>query len=496
MFVYNRMEEKRTYSVTVLEKTCAALHEILRMYRTWRYRRMLPGGPVISFFAAILPKFMLDNPQIFRIPENWIPEAFRSIVLESDRIVRSRLLRSFVNDLSRANRDNEELLFQLLQYYDTDEFYDFLINVFERLDGYDFNIEKSPYLLYRAVLDTLPSLFEADDMNTSGEMYLNEEIASLMSEFAKIRAGESVFEGACGIGVLVSIAIVATEAKARGLSAYNTAAVARFMMLMIDKQDVIIDSRETFNDSSYIGGEKGFDLFLMKSPFGFRTDRDGISDHYARSFLDEFNTNPTNDQWLYIRQAFRMLKDYGRGVALMNINALNRGLHQYKDTRMEMALKGYISAVIELPVGSVGSSASKWSIVLFDKCGRHKDIYFLDLSRKALGRYFKRTGKGTYVLDETCIEDISRLVSCREEEAGVARIVSIQELENHDFSLSAGAYLLEDLRKEEELAQTARILLDREEAKRDYEKSAQTFDDAVKVYLKYRGALEHETEDQ
>lgn len=493
MYPYNRMEEHREYGEEELIRTSDALMDMVHLYRTWQYRSLHNGGIIPGFFAAILPKFMLDNPQLFHIPEGWTAKSVVEDIYKknakADMIQRSK---EIVLELAKANFYNEKLLYALLTTTVTEEFHTFLIKILPRLMDIDLNIERKPYLLYRSVLDVLPQVIEADDMKAMGWYVHSEEgIACLVSELAAIQDDESVFDGACGLSMLTSLAVVGTRATVFEQDAYYyPAAISRIMMLMIGKPEASVDNADTLVHFGAVLPERKCDIFLIHSPFGFRTNRSEKMEDMVTYRKDEFCSDPRNDQWLFIRRSFQAIKEDGRGIAVMNINALNRDGRQNRDTRAEMVEKGYISAVIELPAGAIGSTSTKWSIVLFDKKGGHDNVYFMDMSRKAVDYYFERNRRGSYTFDETRIGEILDDVKNSADRPGIAKTVSVQEIAEHDYRLSAGTYLQAALDLEEYLAQTVKVLETRIKAKKDFEEKASMFENTVNAYNDYRYSLD------
>ena len=497
MLVKDRLEAQANYSIGTLESACDALQDICRIPKSWHnHRKMHFLGNTVGFFAAILPRFMLDNPQLFILPEDETPETFMQEIYAAPKELRHVVMRERLMFLGQLNAKREELLSDLIRESCTGAFCDFVVTVFSRLEHMDFNIERYPYLMYRAVLDVLPSLLESDDQRAMGGNYTSPEISSLMAELACIRSGEKVYDGACGLSILISIAIAAMDVDlyAQDIDRY-AAAISRFMMLLIGKKEARVENCDTLLRYDITDGPKS-DLFLMHPPFNLSFGHDMMTNQPSEILEDGFDSNPRNDQWLFFRRAFQAIGENGRGVALVNISALDRDSRPYKSTRVEMIRKGYISAVIELPVGTVGYSTTKWSIVLFDKCGGHKDVYFLDLSRKALNDYFAKSGKGAYTFDETRIPEILKLVSDREEKPGISRNVSTREIEKLEYRLSAGSYLLESFPEDEDLVESVKILQERDLAKKDYIEFANNFEAAIEDYYDYRRAMENESGEQ
>lgn len=492
MMIYDRLNESMNYGAGIFERACNTLEGIIYHYKTWRYRNIHSGGSIICFFAALLPKFMLDNPQLFNLPDGWNSETVVADIYKEAENQRAEKAAYIINKIAHLNFDNEKLLFPLLIHSLTPEFNEFMVKIFLLLNDLDFNIETHPYLLYRAVLHVLPQLQEIDDQKTSYSGFTAIGIASLMAELADVKDTDHIYDGCCGFSILTSIAAAATKAEVYEQDVYfYPAVISRFIFLMIGKPQTGITLTDTLFNPNPDHPEQKFDLFLTHSPIGFRTDNNDMTEKIILAQDDGFNSNPRNDQWLFIRRAFQVLKDDGRGVALMSLTALSRDGRQYKDTRAEMIEKGYIYAIIELPSGLTGPSMTKWSIVLFDKKGGHDTVYFMDLSRPQTGHHFERTRRGVLKLDERriprLVEDIKNQVIYH----NFTTIVSKKEIIQHEYRLNASLYLQETWHADQQLVESVKIMGNHAKAKREFEETSVIFESAYAAYNEYKTAADH-----
>ena len=489
MHVYERIHEKKDYEDGIVLKACDAVEAIFQLHKSWEYRQLSTGGIAVSVILALAPKFMLDNPEMFRIPEGMDTKEIEKRFLCESPESNADFMMALLHQLGQANFQNEKVLFSFLRTAEEKEYAKFMAHAYSYMTGQDFNVIRHPYLLYEAVMEILPDMIRYEG-KSSAEQYTEFGIDNLMAELADIKDGDKLYDGACGFGVLMSVALAETRAQAYMQDCYfYPAAVARMLMLMIGRPDAEVSVADTLVSPSISGNYGPFDKFLTHPPFGFRTTN---SDKFLEmtQYSDRlFNTDVRNDQWLFIRQALNLLNDRGSGVALMNVAALNRDGRQYRDTRAEMIMRGYIRAVIELPVGVIGGSNTKWSIVLFDKAQRHDEIYLLDLSRKNVYLNFNRNG-GRLEIDEEGIGDIAACVHDRTIIEGMSGVFSTKEIADHDYRLSVGTYIQDKSKQEEFLAESVKLWEKREVLKSAYEAADKELEDLISQYNAYKNTME------
>ena len=494
MWYFNRMENEKPFDRKAeYFPALDAIREIADAQRKWNFRNRL-GSEVAGVLLAITPKFIMDNPEMFEIPDGMNAHNIRNQVAHGAGENRE-FLRDVVHGLAQANFERDKILFSFLREAEDPDFAELLGYAFMALDGQDFNVRRHPTLLYRAFIANVPRIIQYGG-KSDGESITEPWIADLMSELVGIEDGDKVYDNACGMGILASIATVSTGANAYIQDVYfQSAAVARILMLMIGKPESVVSVGDSMLDPS-IGGYNGpFDKFLIDAPFGIRTTQfrelPGYTEDKGPEWGQKFNTDWVNDQWVFIRQAFKVLSEHGTGAALVPLSMLNRDGRQYRDTRAEMVDSSLISAVIELPTGSRSFTGIKYAIVLFDRNKAHEDVYFLDLSAKGAEQYLMRNnGKPDLRWGDS--EKVADVVRSREEIEGTSRIVSIAEISRNDYRLSIGNYIQVTTNREEALREGAAAWERREELKKEYLMADKELEDLLSSYNAY---LNHNTEE-
>ena len=487
MWYFDRMEkekplDRRNEYFPALD----AIRGIAEAQRKWDFRNKL-GNEIAGVLLAVTPKFLMDNPEIFEIPDDMDAHYIRNQVAHG-MMGNREFLRDVVHRLAQANFERDEVLFSFLREAEEPDFSELLGYAFMALDGQDFNVQRHPTLLYRAFIANVPRMIQYGG-KAGGESITEPWIADLMSELVGIEDGDKVYDNACGMGILTSIATAATGATAYIQDIYfQSAAVARILMLMIGKPESVVSVGDSMLDPS-IGGYNGpFDKFLIDAPVSIRTTQFREFPGYAESkgpeWGQKFDTDWNNDQWVFVRQAFKVLSERGSGVALVPLSMLNRDGKQYRDTRAEMIERGLVSAVIELPTGSRSFTGIKYSIILFDRSMKHQDIYFLDLSAKGAEKYFMRNN-GKLELKYGDSERVADAVRLREEIEEMSKVVSVAEVSRNDYRLSIGNYIQVTSSREEALREGAAAWHRRENLKKEYLTADKELEELLSNYNVY-----------
>jgi len=485
----NPMERKSEYTAAL-----DAVRSIVEAQRKWDFRNKL-GNDMAGVLLAITPKFMLDNPEMFIIPDGMDAHKIRNEILYAGRQSKE-VLSGIIQKLVDANLTYDRIFVGFLQEAKDEEFAELLSYAFLALDGLDFNIKRHPTLLYRAFIANTDRMMQRTG-KIGGEHYTEPWIADLMSEILGIKNGDKVYDNACGMGILASVATVSTGAIPYVQDVvFQYAAVAHVLLLMIGKTEGLVGIGDSILDPSIHGNYGPFDKFLIDAPFGIKTTefRELLEFPPMKrktKWGEEFFTDPRNDQWIFIRQAFKVLSENGAGAALVNLSMLNRDGRQYRDTRADMIERGLVSAVIELPVGSRFYSSGKWSIVIFDRIHKHDNIFLLDLSAKEADQYFMRN-KGRVELKYGESEKIAAIVKTRQEIEGVSKIVNASEVARNDYRLSIGGYIRVATNQEDALRAAAASWKRREELKKEFRRADE---DLERLLGEYNGYLNRVAED-
>ena len=487
MWYFTRMENEKPFDRKAeYFPALDAIRSIADAQRKWNFRNKL-GSEIAGVLLAITPKFMLDNPEIFKVPDDLDAHQIRNRITHG--VGRNRdILFDVVHRLADANFRNDKILYSFLREAQDPEFSELLGYAFMALDGQDFNIQRHPTLLYRAFIANIDRIIQRSG-KIGGESYTEPWIADLMANLVDVADGDKLYDNACGMGIMASIATVSTGATPYVQDVvFQNAAVAHILLLMAGKLRAVVGVGDSMLDPTIEGNYGPFDKFLIDGPVGIKTtefrELPGYTTRYGSYREEVFNTDPRNDQWVFIRQAFKVLSPDGAGAAMVPLSTMNRDGRQYRDTRAEMVDRGLISTVIELPIGSRVFTGFKFSIVIFDQGRKHDSVYFLDLSSKGAEQYFIRNN-GRPELKYGDSEKIADLVQSRQEIDGMSRNVTVEEIARNDYRLSIGSYIQDTTKQEEALREGVASWERRETLRKEYLKADQELEDLIQSYNGY-----------
>lgn len=479
---------ERVYDITKDDnqaiEAAKAFQEIFRLQKTWKYRMVSPGGMLPGLLMPLLPKFVLDNKEEFEIPEDLasgIDDLMRGYGRKESGFIIA-IMNRFISYLDHWMGLQNRLIASIYIQQEGDNFFSFLNESFCILSRLDLNMHRHPYAAYEALLEVIEDITRYEGRK-SGELISERSVSNLMCELADIRDGDLVYDGACGYGISMSLAVAAMDAVPY-MQDYSSdcTAVASILMLFAGKRDAVIHCGDTTVKPLTAEADLYFDRFITHPPFlNYSTEEEQHSGYEgSRDFLYSGKV-PPNDRWLFVRNALARLKEDGVGVALVPISVLSRESDAYASTRKFLVWDGFIDSVIELPTGVVGSINTKWSIVVFRKDGQRKSIYMLDLSRKNVYSNFEKED-AMLVLREDAIDEIVSFVKEHTEINGMARMVSRDEIMQKHYRLSIGSYIVATTNREAAVANSVELWEERERLENEYERINFEFEESVQRY--------------
>jgi type I restriction enzyme M protein len=139
---------------------------------------------------------------------------------------------------------------------------------------------------------------------------------------------------------------------------------------------------------------------------------------------------------MFLQHMVASLNERGKAAVIMPHGVLFRG-SQEKEYRKVLLSKGYLEAVIGLPMGLFYGTGIPASVLVINKqdASKRKSVLFINTDRD-----FKE-GKNQNSLRPEDIEKISNVFNNRIEQFGYSRIVSIDELASEDYNLNIRKYV-------------------------------------------------------
>lgn len=290
--------------------------------------------------------------------------------------------------------------------------------------------------------------FADDSGHTAQEFYTNRTVVHLMTEILKPQSGESIYDPTCGsAGMLIScIAYLKQQNKEwRNVKVYGqeinqlTSAIGRMNLFLHGVQDFHIVNDDTLKAPAFIknGELQKFDLVLANPPYSIKQwDRAAFeSDKYGRNFL---GTPPQGRaDYAFFQHILASLNPgTGRCAILFPHGILFR--NEEKEMRKKLVQSDMVDCVIGLGPNLFFNAPMEACVVI---CRTYKD---LDKRGKVLFinavKEVTRKNAQSY-LEDTHIAHIASAYENYADEENYAKVVSIQEIADQDYSLNIPLYV-------------------------------------------------------
>lgn len=281
----------------------------------------------------------------------------------------------------------------------------------------------------------------------AGEFYTPRTIVKLMVKLLDPRAGDTVYDPACGTGGMLIEAIrhIRNDQMTYGRifgqeNNLSTSAIARMNLYLHGAKDVQIRKGDTLRDPLFLekGKLKTFDCVLANPPFGMK--KWGAlpfeNDRYGRNIWGCPNDSRADFAWLQ-HMIKSMDSKKGRCAVVLPQGVLFHGGKE-GEIREQLIKSDKIEAVITLASGVFYSTGVSACIVFLKNKKQHNHI----------GRVCLIDGTEVYTAqraqNEISLKDMEVLLKYYEEYRDVTervKIVSIEDLEKGGFDLSVKKYI-------------------------------------------------------
>ncbi len=211
-------------------------------------------------------------------------------------------------------------------------------------------------------------------------------------------------------------------------------------MILHNNPTALVVQGNTLADPKFKDGEtlKTFDYVVANPPFSdkrWSTGLDPLNDLYER--FKHFGVPPAKQgDYAYLLHIVRSLKSTGKGACILPHGVLFRG-NVEADIRRNLIRKGYIKGIIGLPANLFYGTGIPACIVVVDKQEAHarKGIFMIDAS----GGFMKDGPKNR--LRSMDIHKIVDIFNKRLDVSKYSRMVSVEEIEKHEFNLNLPRYI-------------------------------------------------------
>ena len=290
--------------------------------------------------------------------------------------------------------------------------------------------------------------FADDSGHTAQEFYTNRTVVHLMTELLQPQSGESVYDPTCGsAGMLIScIAHLKEQGKEwRNLKVYGqeinqlTSAIGRMNLFLHGIEDFHIVNDDTLRNPAFIerGQLKQFDLVLANPPYPIKQwDRGAFeNDKYGRNFL---GTPPQGRaDYAFFQHILKSLKPLsGRCAILFPHGILFR--NEEKEMRKKLVQSDMIDCVIGLGPNLFFNAPMEACIVVcrtYKEQAKRGKVLFINAVKEVTRK------NAQSFLEEAHIAHIVSAYENYADEENYAKVASIDEVAEKDFSLNIALYV-------------------------------------------------------
>lgn len=281
----------------------------------------------------------------------------------------------------------------------------------------------------------------------AGEFYTPRSIVKLMVMLLSPKAGETVYDPACGTGGMLIEAIHymhsdrLTYGKIYGQEKnLSTSAIARMNLFLHGAKDFKVTQGDTLRAPNYLDGGllKRFDCVIANPPFSLKNwGSDQFStDIYGRNMWGTPSDSSADFAWLQ-HMIMSMKASTGRCAVVLPQGVL---FHSGKEgeIRKQLVESDKLEAIITLASGVFYSTGVSACILFLNnnKPAAHRNkVCMIDGSR------IYTALRAQNVMTEENIQRVFELYTDYTDEMEYAKVVSIQDIRNKDYNLAVNSYI-------------------------------------------------------
>src|ERR1035437_2318016 len=283
--------------------------------------------------------------------------------------------------------------------------------------------------------------FASDAGKKGGEFYTPPEVSVLLSKLLKPKAGERLYDPACGSGSL--LIKMAKEIGSNDYSVYgqenngSTWALCKMNMFLHEIDGAKIYWGDTINNPLHIKDDDlmKFNVVVANPPFSLDKwgAENAASDKYHR-FDRGVPPKSKGDYAFILHMIASMLDDTGRVGVVVPHGVLFRGGNEGK-IRQSLIEDNLLDVVIGLPANLFYGVGIPVTVLAFKKGRKKKDVLFIDASRE-----FEKDKTKNTLLDEH-VEKIVKAYKGYETIDKYAYLASFDEIKENEFNLNIPRYV-------------------------------------------------------
>jgi len=294
----------------------------------------------------------------------------------------------------------------------------------------------------------LISRFASDAGKKAGEFYTPAQVSGLLAKLAKPKAGDEIFDPACGSGSLLIHAAEQVGSHDYALFGQevngSTWALARMNMFMHANDSARIEWCDTLTNPTLLEHDqlKRFDVVVANPPFSL--DKWGADEAQEDKYHRFWRGVPPKSKGDYafithmIETAKRMT---GRVAVIVPHGVLFRGGAEAR-IREALIKENLLDAVIGLPANLFTTTTIPVAILVFDRSREtggeneaRKDVLFIDASREFT------QAKSQCLLEPEQLDKIVDIFDSRTEVTKYSHVATLEEIASNDYNLNIARYV-------------------------------------------------------
>ena len=281
----------------------------------------------------------------------------------------------------------------------------------------------------------------------AGAFYTPRSVVELLVRLLDPKAGESIYDPACGTGGMLIGAInhiqdeKLTYGRIFGQEVIKaTSSIARMNLFLHGASDFQIAKGDTLNDPKFIEGGRmqTFDCVIANPPFSLKEwgAEAFENDKYGRNIWGCPTNSSADYAWIQ-HMVCSMKKTTGRCALVIAQGVLFHGGAEGK-MRQQLIESDILEAVITLPGGIFFSTGVNACILLLNnnkKAAHRNKVCLVD------GSQIYTSKRAQNILTQENVDRIFSLYADYQDVLDYAKVVSLEDLKGKDYTLSVNTYI-------------------------------------------------------